>query len=50
MGNVGNETGNVGFNPRTRVGCEPWLASQTDVLAVSIHAPVWGAKNKLVIY
>ena len=36
----------VGFNPRTRVGCDvqihPWFGS---VGVASIHAPVWGATS-----
>ena len=32
------------FNPRTRVGCEITLRFRVLHYAVSIHAPVWGAK------
>ena len=31
------------FNPRTRVGCDYALGKSPNKLAVSIHAPVWGA-------
>ena len=34
-----------GFNPRTRVGCEPSEAFNMPQVPVSIHAPVWGANN-----
>ena len=37
------------FNPRTRVGCDNLQCSQFHNLYVSIHAPVWGATNFLVI-
>ena len=37
------------FNPRTRVGCEKDGKLTTDKLLVSIHAPVWGAKNCEVV-
>ncbi|MHC5865572.1 hypothetical protein ACYT6K_10275, partial [Streptococcus pyogenes] len=37
--------GNSGvcFNPRTRVGCDINSFENQTKLAVSIHAPVWGA-------
>ena len=40
------------FNPRTRDGCESSYNGMRLVLAVSIHAPVMGAKVliKIVIY
>ena len=31
------------FNPRTRVGCDRRHSRKWRILAVSIHAPVWGA-------
>ena len=34
----------MGFNPRTRVGCEAFLQLVLLAHLVSIHAPVWGAK------
>ena len=38
-----------GFNPRTRVGCDAVLAHHVrGVLAVSIHAPAWGATPTLM--
>ena len=33
----------VGFNPRTRVGCDQPLENLSIYYQVSIHAPVWGA-------
>ena len=35
-----------GFNPRTRVGCEPISFSFATSSGVSIHAPVWGANKR----
>ena len=41
-GKVGPAT--LGFNPRTRVGCDEFQPQITAGLAdVSIHAPAWGA-------
>ena len=34
---------NMGFNPRTRVGCDLQMKYVTEFADVSIHAPVWGA-------
>jgi len=31
------------FNPRARVGRDPWCAAFVNAMCVSIHAPVWGA-------
>ena len=36
-------SGDVGFNPRTRVGCDSGRTSAACWWRVSIHAPVWGA-------
>ena len=33
----------MGFNPRTRVGCDKIPAIRDMLITVSIHAPVWGA-------
>ena len=33
----------LGFNPRTRVGCDQLTGIKTYHTGVSIHAPVWGA-------
>ena len=34
-----------GFNPRTHMGCDILLFTNSDRLAVSIHAPTWGATH-----
>ena len=34
-----------GFNPRTRVGCDPQVQPQEPSGHVSIHAPAWGATD-----
>ena len=40
----------ISFNPRTRVGCEDnYLINGEFVSKVSIHAPVWGAKKRVVL-
>ena len=36
-----------GFNPRTRVGCEPLAVLCMQFWGVSIHAPVWGANGRI---
>ena len=36
------------FNPRTRVGCDVDLTSQTLTTGVSIHAPAWGATGRAI--
>ena len=36
-----------GFNPRTRMGCDLCSFSALSSVAVSIHAPAWGATQKL---
>ena len=33
----------MGFNPRTRVGCDIYALAKIENSSVSIHAPVWGA-------
>ena len=38
----------VGFNPRTRVGCDKTLRIVEYFKLVSIHAPVWGATRAAV--
>ena len=35
--------GGIRFNPRTRVGCDPWSRKELNRQQVSIHAPAWGA-------
>ena len=35
--------GTTGFNPRTRVGCDPFHRVNRYGYYVSIHAPAWGA-------
>ena len=35
----------LGFNPRTRVGCDIQVGDTIFNADVSIHAPVWGATN-----
>ena len=40
-------TRRVGFNPRTRVGCDQYfLSGLVDMCHVSIHAPAWGATDE----
>ena len=31
------------FNPRTREGCDSYLLAQSQLMNISIHAPVKGA-------
>ena len=38
------------FNPRTRVGCDPYICVFARSDAVSIHAPVWGATAPNPVY
>ena len=35
------------FNPRTHVGCDNAKVLQISVIAISIHAPTWGATKSL---
>ena len=35
----------MGFNPRTRVGCDDSAMPSLTPRPVSIHAPVWGATD-----
>ena len=47
-------TDNMGFNPRTHMGCDLDATNDDPVSFVSIHAPTWGAtiyeiiKNALI--
>ena len=37
----------LGFNPRTRMGCDLAYSFNLLVITVSIHAPAWGATPDL---
>ena len=43
LGWIISDCAKVCFNPRTRVGCDPFLVCLPIFDRVSIHAPVWGA-------
>ena len=45
--NIAPQLQQAGFNPRTRVGCDTWRDAMDMTAEVSIHAPVWGATQRV---